>query len=56
MLVENGPLQEVKLSKKKILTALKPYTNDIRAFIDENDYKLKKLQEVVDLFTFLETL
>lgn len=54
--VENGPLQEVKLSKKKILTALKPYTNDIRAFIDENDYKLKKLQEVVDLFTFLETL
>jgi hypothetical protein len=54
--IENGPLQEVKLSKKKILTSLKPYASDIKTFINDKDYRLKKSKEVVELFTFLETL
>ena len=54
--IENGPLQEVKLSKKKILTSLKPYASEIKTFINDKDYKLKKSKEVIELFTFLETL
>ena len=54
--IENGPLLELKLSKKKILTSLKPFASEIKTFINDKYYKLKKSKEVVELFTFLETL
>ena len=53
--IENGPLQQVKLSKKKILNSLKPYASKIKTFINNKDYKLKKTKEVVEMFVFLET-
>ena len=49
-------LQEVKLSKKKILNSLKPYAARYKTFINDKDYKLKKTKEVVEMFVFLETL
>ena len=54
--IENGPLQEVKLSKKKIINSLKPFASQIKTFINDKDYKLKKTKEVVEMFVFLETL
>lgn len=52
--VNNGALNQLKLSRKKILTKLKPYSSSIKMFMNDNDTKLKSLQDVVALFNFLD--
>ena len=52
--VNNGALNQLKLSRKKILSKLKPYSSSIKMFMNDNDTKLKSLQDVVALFNFLD--
>ena len=52
--IENGSLNQIKLSKKRILSALKSYTEQIKSFIDINDVKLKNLDEFIALFQYLD--
>ncbi|MEK9567182.1 MAG: hypothetical protein VW125_08740 [Flavobacteriaceae bacterium] len=52
--IDNGSLEEVKLSKKKILTSLKNYNAEIKSFISETGTKLKNPEDVIELLAFLE--
>ena len=52
--INNSELNQIKLSKKKILSKLKPYTILIKKFLEESQAKLKTREEVVALFKFLD--
>jgi hypothetical protein len=52
--IDNGSLRQVKLSKKKITAMLKPYSNEIKAFLTVSGAKLKNPDEIVELFNFIE--
>ena len=54
--VENGSLMRIKLSKKKLISALKSYTDEIKSFISNSDSKLKSPNEVIKLFKYLEAI
>ena len=52
--INNGSLLQVKLSKKKLISVLKPYSASIKTFLENQDSKLKSLEEVIQLFSFLD--
>jgi hypothetical protein len=54
--IENGSLLEVKLSKKKISSALKTYSGEIKSFLSDSKMKLKNPEEVIQLLNYLETI
>ncbi|MEK9613331.1 MAG: hypothetical protein VW080_05335 [Flavobacteriaceae bacterium] len=54
--IENGSLMEVKLSKKKISSALKSYSGEIKSFLSNSKMKLKNPEEVIQLLNYLETI
>ena len=53
--INNAELNQIKLSKKKIISKLKPYTISIKSFLEKRDTKLKNKEEVVALFKFLDS-
>ena len=54
--VNNGSLLQIKLSKKKLISALKPYFSEIKSFISNSDLKVKNPNDVIKLFNYLETI
>jgi hypothetical protein len=54
--VNNGEINQIKLSKKKILTKFKTYSSSIKQFIEKNNSKLKSLEDVVDMFKYIDQL
>jgi len=51
---DNGSLNEIKFSKRKINLALKDYSSEIKTFISTTKKKLKKTEEVIELLLYLE--
>lgn len=54
--VNNGEINQIKLSKKNILNKLKPHSSSIKQFMEKNDSKLKSLNDVVEMFNFIDQL
>lgn len=52
--INNGEINQIKLSKKNILNKLKPHTSSIKQFMEKNDSKLKSLKDVVEMFNFID--
>lgn len=52
--VNNGEINQIKLSKKNILNKLKPHSSSIKQFMEKNDSKLKSLKDVVEMFNFID--
>ena len=52
--VNNGEINQIKLSKKNILNKLKPHSSSIKQFMKKNDSKLKSLKDVVEMFNFID--
>ena len=54
--INNGEINQIKLSKKNILTKLKPHSSSIKLFMEKNNSKLKSLKDVVEMFNFIDQL
>ena len=54
--VNNGEINQIKLSKKNILNKLKPHSSSIKLFMEKNNSKLKSLKDVVEMFNFIDQL
>ena len=52
--VNNGEINQIKLSKKNILNEFKTYSSSIKQFMEKNNNKLKSLEEVVEMFNFID--
>jgi len=52
--VNNGEINQIKLSKKNILNKLKPHYSSIKLFMEKNNSKLKSLKDVVEMFNFID--
>ena len=52
--VNNGEINQIKLSKKNILNKLKPHSSSIKLFMEKNNSKLKSLKDVVEMFNFID--
>jgi hypothetical protein len=52
--VNNGEINQIKLSKKNILNKLKPHSSSIKQFMEKNDSKLKSLKDVVEMLNFID--
>ena len=52
--INNGELNQLKLSKKKILSRLKNYSILIKSFIKNNGSNLKSLEDVIAMFNYLD--
>ena len=52
--INNGEINQIKLSKKNILNKLKPHTSSIKQFMEKNDSKLKSLKDVVEMLNFID--
>ena len=52
--INNGELNQLKLSKKKILSRLKNYSILIKSFIKDNGSNLKSLEDVIAMFNYLD--
>jgi len=52
--VNNGEINQIKLSKKNILNKLKPHSSSIKQFMEKNNSKLKSLKDVVEMFNFID--
>ena len=52
--VNNEELNEIKLSKKKVLSKLKPYSDLIKSFLASHGAKLKSSEELIEMFRFLD--
>ena len=52
--VNNGEINQIKLSKKNILYKLKPHSSSIKQFMEKNNGKLKSLKDVVEMFNFID--
>ncbi len=52
--INDAELNQIKLSKKKILSKLKSYSSSIKSFLENNDAKLKSLEDIVALFNYLD--
>ena len=55
-LIKNGRLNNISLKKKKILNVLKDNSAALEEYIDENDLKLKKASEVIQLLEYYESI
>tara|TARA_B100001063_G_scaffold50378_1_gene44361 strand:+ start:148 stop:882 length:735 start_codon:yes stop_codon:yes gene_type:complete len=54
--INNGEINQIKLSKKNILNKLKPHSSSIKLFMEKNNSKLKSLKDVVEMFNFIDQL
>ena len=54
--VNNGEINQIKLSKKNILNKLKTHSSSIKQFMEKNNSKLKSLKDVVEMFNFIDQL
>ncbi|MDA9669868.1 hypothetical protein N9T61_02845 [Flavobacteriaceae bacterium] len=54
--INNGEINQIKLSKKNILIKLKPHSSSIKLFMEKNNSKLKSLKDVVEMFNFIDQL
>ena len=54
--INNGEINQIKLSKKNILNKLKQHSSSIKQFMEKNDSKLKSLKDVVEMFNFIDQL
>ena len=54
--INNGEINQIKLSKKNILNKLKPHSSSIKLFMEKNNSKLKSLKDVVEMFNFVDQL
>ena len=54
--VNNGEINQIKLSKKNILNKLKPHSSSIKLFMEKNNSKLKSLKDVFEMFNFIDQL
>lgn len=52
--VNNGEINQIKLSKKNILNKLKTHSSSIKQFMEKNNSKLKSLKDVVEMFNFID--
>ena len=52
--VNNGEINQIKLSKKNILNKLKTHSSSIKQFMEKNNSKLKSLEDVVEMFNFID--
>lgn len=52
--VNNGEINQIKLSKKNILNKLKAHSSSIKQFMEKNNSKLKSLEDVVEMFNFID--
>ena len=52
--VNNGEINQIKLSKKNILNKFKTHSSSIKQFMEKNNSKLKSLEEVVEMFNFID--
>ena len=52
--VNNGEINQIKLSKKDILNKLKTHSSSIKQFMEKNNSKLKSLEDVVEMFNFID--
>ena len=52
--INNGEINQIKLSKKNILNKLKPHSSSIKLFMEKNNSKLKSLKDVVKMFNFID--
>ena len=52
--INNGELNQIKLSKKKILSKLKNHTILIKSFIKDSGSNLKSLKDVIAMFHYLD--
>ena len=52
--VNNKELNQIKLSKRKILSNLKSYSDLIKSFLGSYDVKLKSSNDLIEMFKFLE--
>ncbi len=52
--IDNGELNQLKLSKKKILFKLKNYSILIKSFIKNSGSNLKSLEDVIDMFNYID--
>ena len=52
--VNNGEINQIKLSKKNILNKLKPHSSSIKLFMEKNNSKLKSLKDIVEMFNFID--
>tara|TARA_B100001057_G_scaffold390509_1_gene398465 strand:+ start:252 stop:974 length:723 start_codon:yes stop_codon:yes gene_type:complete len=52
--VNNKELNQIKLSKRKILSNLKSYSNLIKSFLVSYGVKLKSSNDLIEMFKFLE--
>ena len=54
--IDNGEINQIKLSKKNILNKLKSHSSSIKLFMEKNNSKLKSLKDVVEMFNFIDQL
>ena len=52
--VNNREINQIKLSKKNILNKLKTHSSSIKQFMEKNNSKLKSLEDVVEMFNFID--
>jgi hypothetical protein len=52
--VNKKELNQIKLSKRKILSKLKSYSDLIKSFLVSHGVKLKSSNDLIEMFKFLE--